>query len=271
MNSGHDLRAFALALTMLPLLPAYAADWSDTSVQLRQGRRFTEPGNPEPIAKTVLNLTHVSGDRLGANLLLADVLKSDANDPATGGGGGAQEAYAIVQRTLSLPAISGQAISAGPFKDLSLVSRLDLNTKNVPFAPQVRKLRLGLEAALPISAGFWNVGVHLYDERNNNGIVGRRVHFDRTWSASSTWAIPVGSGITFGGLLDLTGAKGRDGFGAATRPELLARATLMFDIGGRALQAGFGYEGWRNKYGNDDAQVVGSRQDAVMLLAQYHF
>ena len=271
MNRGHDLRALALALTMLPLLPAHAADWSDTSVQLRQGRRFTEPGIAEPIAKTVLNLTHVSGDRLGANLLLADVLKSDDNDPATGGGGGAQETYVIVQRTLSLPAISGQAIGAGPFKDLSLVARLDLNTKNVPFAPQVRKLRLGLEAALPVSAGFWNVGLHLYDERNNNGIVGRRVHFDRTWSASSSWAIPVGPGITFGGLLDLTGTKGQDGFGASTRPELLARATLMFDIGSRALQAGFGYEGWRNKYGNDAGQVVGSRQDAVMLLAQYHF
>ena len=74
-----------------------------------------------------------------------------------------------------------------------------------------RKYRLGLVAALPVSAGFWDLGLSIYKESNHNGIVGRDVRFDPTWSLTSAWSLAAGPGA-FGGFLSVTGPKGRDGF-----------------------------------------------------------
>lgn len=251
----------------------HAADWSDNSVGLRIGNSFAEPGNTNKIGKAILNFTHVSGDRLGANYFNINMLASDSKDPAGGGGGGAQEFYGLYQRSFSIGALSGNKTGYGFAKDLLLVGRLDVGAKNDAFASRPRKLRLGVSVALPVSAGFFDVGASLYKETNHNGIVGKDVTFDPAAALSAAWSIPVGGVAVFGGFADVVGPKGKDGFGADTKTEILARTTLMFDVAGAksGIKAGFGMEYWKNKYGNNAAIVPGAKQTTGLLLTEYHF
>jgi hypothetical protein len=266
---SRSLRLLPL-LAMLPFAAAHAADWSDTSVGLRLGNHFAEPGLTPKIAKTIFNFTTINGDKLGTNLIVGDVLLSDNKDPAAGGGGGAQEFYGFYQRTFSLNALTGSK-GFGFFKDLSLVGRGDLSAKNTTFAPRVRKLRFGIAADLPVPAGFWNVGVQAYHETNHNGIVGKEVHFDTAAALTSVWSIPIAGIASFGGFLDIVGPKGKDGFGGQTKTETLFRATLLADLGKTGLKAGVGLEYWANKFGNNAKLVPGSKVTTPMLLAEYHF
>ncbi|MEX8520855.1 MAG: outer envelope protein [Leptothrix sp. (in: b-proteobacteria)] len=261
----------ALALCALAAAAtAQAADWSDTSIGLRYGTRFAEPAISDPIAKKIVNFTHISGDKLGTNLVIGDVLASNEKDPAAGGGGGAQEFYGFFQRTFSGNALSGSK-GFGPLKDISLVARFDLSAKDTKFAPRVRKQRYGVSFAMPVPAGFWDVGVQSYKESNHNGIVGRDVDFKLTSALASAWAIPLGAGVSFEGFLDVIGAKGKDGFGNETKSELLTRWTLMYKVGTSGVKAGVGIEYWKNKFGNDSATTAGAKQTTPMLLAQYSF
>jgi len=258
----------AAAAAVIPFA-AHAADWNDNSIGLRLGNQFAEPGIAQKIDKVILNFSHASGDKLGMNLFVIDMLASDSKDPAQGGGGGAQEWYGFYQRSFSLNALTDRK-GFGFARDLSLVARVDLGAKNTTFAPRPRKLRLGVSAALPVSDGFWDVGVQLYKETNHNGIVGRDVSFKVAPVLTTAWSIPLGPG-KFGGFADIVGPKGRDGFGAKTRTEILARLTYLVDIGQTGLKAGVGLEYWRNKFGNDDAVVPGSKATTPLLLAEYHF
>lgn len=261
-------KTLALAVTLVTLVTpgVHAADWTDTTVGLRGSSRFVEPGIQPKVAKTIMNFTHVSGDKLGTNLFVIDLLASDSQDPAHGGGGGAQEWYGFLQRSFSLNALAGRK-GFGFAKDLSLVARFDAGAKNTTFAPRPRKLRLGIGAALPVSAGFWDVGVQAYKETNHNGIVGTDVTFDVAPVLTTAWAIPAGPG-TFAGFADVIGEKGRDGFGAQTKTEVLARATYLIKLGG-GFEAGVGVEYWKNKFGNDASVVPGSRVTTPLLLAQF--
>jgi len=81
---------------------ASAADWSDTFVGYRQSSKFQEPGAATDIRKDILSFTHVSGYKYGSNFFTSDFLMSDDKDPANGGGGGAQEVYAVYRHQLSL-------------------------------------------------------------------------------------------------------------------------------------------------------------------------
>jgi hypothetical protein len=80
----------------------------------------------------------------------------------------------------------------------------------------------------------------------------------------------------FEGYLNLVAPKGKDGFGAETKTELLAHPKLMVDVlklaGGipDKLSAGVGWEYWRNKFGNDENHVPGSRQSAAFFEVSYH-
>ena len=96
---------------------------------------------------------------------------------------------------------------------------------------------------MPVSAGFWNIGVAAYKETNHNGIVGKSVSFKVAPALTSVWAIPAGAG-TFGGFVSVVGPKGKDGFGSETKTETLARATYMFNVMGpkSALTAGIGVQ-----------------------------
>lgn len=274
MNRYPKIVATASMAAALCATSAQAADWSDTSVGIRYGSDFREPFDPHHVSKAILNFTHVSGDKLGTNFLLTDVLMSDHNDPAKGGAGGAQEIYAIYQRTFSLSALSGRNVDLGFAKDISLDGRVDLGAKNSDMATRPRKLRLGLSAALPVSVGFLNVAVYAYHEWNYNGIVNAQVHFKTAPAFAMSWAFPIGPG-SFEGFIDFVGQMGKDGFGAQTKTMVLARPTYLIPIGGAksGLKAGIGYEYWKNKYSSDSSSdpTGGSTQSTALALVEYHF
>ncbi|MGH6626727.1 MAG: hypothetical protein ACRECD_09325 [Burkholderiaceae bacterium] len=99
----------AAACCALGLLSAQAADFSDNSVGLHYGTRFSNPGtNDNNIHRTILSFTHFSVDKLGTNFFTADLLKSGSNEP-TVGGGGAQELYGLYSRNWSYGKVSGGA------------------------------------------------------------------------------------------------------------------------------------------------------------------
>ncbi len=253
---------------------AQAADWSDTSLGYRHASAQSEPGVSDKVAKNILNMTHVSGDKLGTNFFTIDLLKSNSADPANGGANGAQEWYGFYKRSWSFNAMSGAKKDYGFAKDLSMTFRVDAGSKNTTFAPAPLKLRPGLSASMPVSAGFWDLGVDLYKENNHNGIVGKNVAFDTTFALTSAWAIPLGAG-TFGGFFDIVGPKGKDGFGSETKTETLLRATYLFDVNGpkSPLKAGVGVEYWSNKFGCDNAgsSVKNScKATTPLLLVEYH-
>jgi hypothetical protein len=264
----------ALVSLLLAGTGALAADWSSNSVGYRYAPSQSEPGVSNKVSKNVLSFTHVSGDKLGSNFFTIDLLKSDSVDRAAGGGGGAQEWYGFYQRDFSLKALTGNTTGYGFAKDIKLVGRVDAGTKNTAFAPAPRKLRVGVSAALPVNAGFWDVGIQAYKESNHNGIVGKSVDFDLAPALVTAWAIPVGGLGTFGGFVDVIGPKGKDGFGVKTKTEVLARAKFMFNVFGPAsgLTAGVGIEYWNNKFGNNNSTAFvrnSARATTPLLLVEY--
>ncbi len=248
-------RFTAIAAVLLASTSAFAADWSSNSVTYAYVPHQSEPGVSDKVAKNILTFTSISGDKLGTNLFNIDLLKSDSSDLANNGGGGAQEWYGFYQRNFSLNAMTGNKTGYGFAKDLNLTARVDAGAKNTTFAPAPRKLQLGMSAAMPVSAGFWDIGAAAYKETNHNGIVGKSVSFDVAPALNSAWAIPMAGVGTFGGFASIVGAKGKDGFGEKTAMETLIRATFMFDVLGpkSGLSAGVGIEYWNNKFGCDSS------------------
>ena len=247
-----------LSLSLLCALASpisHAADWSADTVSYRYVSAQSEPGVTHEVAKNILGFTHVSGDKLGSNLFSIDLLKSSKDDPANGSAQGAQEWYGFYKRTYSLKALTQSKSDYGVFKDIGLTARVDAGAKNTTFAPSPFKLRLGANVSMPVSAGFWDIGLEAYKERNNNGFSGKAVSFDIAPTLTTAWAIPVSGVGTFTGFMDIVGPKGKDGFDAETKTETLLRAMMMFDLFGpqSGLQAGIGLEYWNNKFGCNNA------------------
>lgn len=263
-----------VAASMVVSFTANAANWSDDSVGLRYVSEQSEPGVSHKVAKNVMNFTHVSGDNLGTNFFTIDLLKSNSVDPSNAGPSGAQEWYGFYKRTFSLSALTGHKGGYGIAKDLSLVGRFDAGTKNTTFAPAPRKVRLGLSAAMPVSAGFWDIGVEVMKESNHNGIVGKDVSFKSAPVLTSAWSVAMGPG-SFTGFFDIVGPKGKDGFGDSTKTETLLRAMYMFDVAGpkAGFKAGVGLEYWNNKFGCDNAKSFVKNSCTAttpVLTLEYH-
>lgn len=269
----------ALLAAVLACTTASAADFAANSVGYRYAPNQSEPGVASKVSKNILTFTHFSTDTLGTNFFTIDLLNSSANDPANGGGKGAQEWYGFYQRNFSLSAMTGNKTGYGFAKDLSLTARVDAGTKNTAFAPAPRKLWLGMEAAMPVSAGFWNIGVAAYKESNYNGIVfpgkvAGGVSFKVAPALTTSWAIPVGGVGTFAGFGSVVGPKGKDGFGVQTKTETLLQAKFMFDIMGpkSGLTAGVGVEYWNNKFGCNNSTAIPAnscRATTPLLLVEY--
>lgn len=264
----------ALLCALLAGTGAMAANWSSDSLGYRYAPNQSEPGVSDKVSKNILSFTHVSGDASGGNFFTIDLLKSDNKDPNNGGGDGAQEWYGFYQRSFSLSAMSGNKTGYGFAKDLSLTARFDAGSKNTAFAPSPFKVQLGVSAAMPVSAGFWDIGIAAYKETNNNGIVGKAVTFDVAPALNTAWLIPMGGIGAFTGFASIVGPKGKDGFGDDTKTETLIRASFMFDIGGpkSGLSIGAGVEYWDNKFGcnNSTSFVKNSCTSTTpQLLVEY--
>ena len=273
-NSCLSIAAGLAMLASMAIAPVQAANWSDTSVGMRYVSEQSEPGVTDSVSKKVMSFTHVSGDNMGSNFFTIDLLKSSSIDPSNKGPSGAQEWYGFYKRSFSLSAMTGNKSGYGIAKDLSLIARFDAGTKNTTFAPAPRKVRLGMSAAMPVTAGFWDVGLEVMKESNHNGVVGKDVSFSSAPVFTPAWAVGMGPGA-FTGFLDIVGAKGKDGFGDETKTETLGRALYMIDVAGpkAGLKAGVGVEYWNNKFGCNNAKSFKKNSCTAttpVLIVEYH-
>lgn len=274
------LMALGGSLLLSGALPAYAADWSDTSISYRylpQESGFSLDRNNQPldVAKSIIQLTHVSGYKYGSNFFDVNFIKSDNNNPADDGtlpfgpapgtGSGAVEVFGMYRHNLSLGAVSGRDLKFGPVKDISLTAGFNLSTKNDFNGAATRAVVLGPTFHFALPAGFLNVGLLAYKESNNTafGITDPsgnvlsppgRVSYDWTAQLAAAWSVPFHAGIPakLQGFLAVTGPKGM-----LTKTETLLDTTVMFDIGSLVgkkdtFYAGIGYRYWNNKFGTDE-------------------
>lgn len=250
---------------------ANAADWSDTSIGYRYGTKFAEPFNSKDIAKSVVNLTHVSGYKYGTNYLNLDLLQSDNND------GNAQEAYLVYRHTLDIGKISGKDLSFGPVRGLGFTLGFDWNTKNdTGYASKKRMLVAGPTLMMDVP-GFLNISLLALSESNQPVGIASRYTYKTHGMLNLAWGIPIStSGLSFEGYMNYIGAKGKNEFGGDTSPETNIDAMLMYDLGTplgmgkNTFRLGVEYQYWRNKFGNQP-QVPGSLAKTPMIRAEYHF
>lgn len=279
--------AGSLALALVGTT-ANAATWSDASVHYEYGTHFAEPGYSQPIKKNIVGFTYAGGDAWGTNFFNMDVLMSDRGDPEACSNGlacsaaGAQEIYAVYRRTWSYTTITGDKIELGPINDIKMAFGVDLGTKNTTFGPKDQKVRFGPMVGLDVPAGYAEVGVELYKEKNHNGLTpyalankapGGDVTFDTTYVIAADWGIPIAStGLEWSGFFDYIGTKG---FG--TVPETLLSTQVMYGIGElvgskkKSLQVGLEYQYWHNKFGNSADSTPGTKASTPMLRVDYHF
>ncbi|HEX7622827.1 MAG TPA: hypothetical protein VF400_04590 [Anaeromyxobacteraceae bacterium] len=267
----------------LAALPAQALDWSDNAFHYWWGPAFAEPGNPNNVPKNILSFTHVDGYKWGGNFLNIDMLYSYSGKADNVQGltevksAGATEVYVVYRHNLSLNKITGSKAFevGGVLRDVGIELGADLNTKHNAFAARKIMPVAGLSASLNVP-GFLNVGVLLDKEWNTNAIVGKEVTFDVTPMLTAAWGIPVFGPIAFEGFALANLPKGKDGFGADTKTEVLLHPKVMVDLGtlwgSKGYQIGAGWEYWLNKFGNDNDAPgsLGNKQSTVFLEAAIH-
>ncbi|PSJ37490.1 hypothetical protein C7I36_15340 [Zobellella taiwanensis] len=272
------LSTLALAVCAAPSLSA--ATWSDTYIGYRYGTQFTEPGNKKDVEKHILQLTHASGYSYGQNFFNLDILQSDENDPAKGDapgeGDGATEAYLSYRHQLHLGKVFDTNLSFGPVKEVALTAGFDLNTKNTDFGPRKQMLVVGPTLKFDVPKGFLDFSVLYTHERNRNGFkpAGEKdITFNDYTIYNLAWGLPFQAGpvpMKFQGFINYNTPKG-----LGTDYEILARPSLMFDVGQLAfnksntLWAGVGYEYWRNKFGNQGMDGIDT--DAPTFQLEWHF
>ena len=260
---------------------AAAAEWSDTYIGWRYGTKFREPFNDQDVGKNILNLSHASGYKYGTNFFNVDMLMSDNKDPSTPGGSGAQEAYVVYRNTVALSKLTGNEYKyGGVVRDFGGTFGFDWNTKNdFGYASKKRMLVAGPTVMMDVP-GFLNISIVALKE--SNAPVGHpsRYYYKTHPALTAAWSIPIGSTpLSFEGFALFIASKGKDEFGADTKPETNFDAELMLDVGAVSggpkgtFKVGFEYQWWKNKFGNDSSGPAGSGAFAKtpMIRAEYHF
>ncbi len=277
----------ALLYAGMSLAPAAgAADWSDTYLGYRHGTKFAEPFEGNSISKDIFNLSHVSGYKYGTNFFNADILLSDSKDPASATStDGAHEVYVVYRHTLDLEKVTGKKFSSGFIRGAGLTAGFDYNNKDdAGYNSKKHMLVAGPTVMLDVP-GFMNVSLLALWESNapcntfTNTCV-PRYRYDTHPMLTAAWGIPIGSTpLSFEGFANFIAAKGKDEFGADTKPETNIDMQLMLDVGAvtggakNTFKVGLEYQYWKNKFGVDSNGPAGSGAFAKtpMLRAEYHF
>lgn len=274
MQFRTSIRALAMTTLLVQSAASHAAEWSDTSLGVKVGDRYAEPGIAEPIHKTVYEFVHIDGDKLGKNLIVGQILKSNSADPAAGGTSvGAQEFFGFYRRAFSLSKLTGSSFAFGPIKDVSLLGRFDRGPKNIQFAAATNKEMAGVGLDWDVPKGYVESSLYAYHEKGYNGFIGREITYN-SFRADTSWSLPFTAGIPllWNGGLSYVGAKGTDGFGHATKPETRLYTELLTEVGSKTgFLVGVAFEAYRNKYGTDQRLTPGAKQNTFLLVAEYHF
>lgn len=288
MQLKHIL--FAAATLAASATQVQAQGFSDTWIGVRDATTVANPGGEKGsrnVNKVIANVGHFDAGAYGSNFFSVDALFSNANEPAVNSSGGSTEFYGVYRGQFSPDHYLGINTKIGPFSAINLELGGDVETENSAFAPNKKALVAGPNFQLAVPAGFLNIGVHVYHEWNHNGFCadsctrsGGPVDFDTTAEFEIVWLFPMAFTnlpLDFRGFTNIVLPKGKDGFGAQTKTEVLARPSLYLDIGKMAfskpnkLYAYFQVELWENKFGNDASKVSGSEEISPVFGIEYHF
>jgi hypothetical protein len=271
-------------LTSLTVTSHYAraADWSDTSIGVRYGTNFGEPYVGNGITKTILDLNSVSGYAYGVNFFNVDLLMSNYKDPdAPGSTTGAQEAYVVYRNTLDLGKVLDKEFKYGFIRGIGGTAGFDWNTKNdAGYNSKKRMLVIGPTMMLDVP-GFLNISALELFESNApyndyTQVATPRYEYKPHPDLDITWQIPfnVGIPLTFEGYGDFIASKGKNEFGDDTAAETHFDMQWMYSFTEKkTFRAGFEYEYWKNKFGNDYTGPAGPGAFAktAMVRMEYHF
>jgi len=281
---------------------AQAADWSDTSVGIAHGNKFAEPFGSDHIAKTILNLNHVSGFKYGTNFFNVDMLMSAPSDPAfTGATTGAQEVYVIYRNTLDLSKVTGKSFKTTGVRDLGITTGFDFNTKdNAGYNSKKQMFVAGPTVMVDVPAGFLNVSLLELWESNSplnasstsSAASGtNRYYYTPHPMLSANWGIPFTAGVPleFQGVANYITTKGKAEDGVTdTAAETFIDLRVMYDLSSavgaapKTFKVGAEYQYWKNKFGNPTTSAInfgsspqqagpGATAKTPMIRAEYHF
>ncbi|MYM69299.1 outer envelope protein [Pseudoduganella sp. FT55W] len=276
--------AFA-TLALIATCSAQAAEWSDTSLGYRYGTKFAEPFNNQDITKTIVNLSHVSGYKLGKNFFSADLLMSSEKDPSAAGSNvGAHEAYVVYRNTLDFGKITGNSYAFGPVRGVGATVGFDFNSKtDAGYNSKKRMVVAGPTLMLDVP-GFLDISALVIWESNApystfTKTATPRYAYKTHAMLTGAWGIPftVGIPLQFNGYANFITAKGTNEFGGGTAPETNIDAQIMYDISEtigtpkNTFKVGVAYQYWRNKFGNPSKNNPGATARTPMVRAEYHF
>jgi hypothetical protein len=266
---------------LLPASGANAQIFQDNALEYRYGTAFKEPGvaNGANITKSIINYTHVDGDKWGSDFFSVDFLISSLPDnsgsvPTTG----AQEVYGLYRRTFSYNKLTGAKGGWGPIADFGIQFGGDANAKNDPFGSEKRLLVGGAYLSWAVPKGFLNTAFEACHEWNQNPFLPTgpsAVSYDTTFCFEAAWSFPIevhGVVVKFNGFFNVVAPKG---YGTVT--EVLTRPEIVLDVGSLTghrknfIEVGFAYEYWLNKFGNDHDVLPGSLANTPMFVGRVHF
>ena len=286
-----------IALVLLAAMAAgvQAADWSDTSINLRHGTNFSEPYNSNnAIPKTIIGLNHVSGYKYGSNFFNADLLLSGDKDPAfKDARTGAHEVYVVYRNTVDFEKVTGKSFKTTGVRGLGFTGGFDLNTKtDAGYNSKKEMLVAGPTLMLDVP-GFLNVSLLQLWESNapystftNSGK--ERYYYEPHPMLTAAWGIPFSVAsvpLSFEGYANYIAAKGKNEFGGDTAAETNIDMQVMYDMSSaigsspKTFKVGVEYQYWRNKFGNPTTATVvsgsqagpGAHAKTPMVRAEYHF
>jgi len=224
----------ALFITLFAPL-SYSFDWTSSNVQVLYGSDF-EFGDTD---RTTFTVEHANGWDYGTNFFFVDV--TDRNDIGL-------EVYAEVYSYLSFNKISGQQMSLGPIKDISILA--GLNISNKPENDEFKAYLLGL--SFDLSNEYFD-----YLQLDVAAYKGDDISHKYGLQITPVWSYPfeIGSAkFKFRGFTDFrTGNTNNSG-----NFHILAQPQFLFDIGHSAgikkdtVFIGTEYSYWYNKFGVKD-------------------
>ena len=240
-----------------------------------------KPGSSQAadIPRHTIEYSHIGFWSLGSNFADVMVNKSSMAEPASGGGGGAIEAYVILRSNFGLNEVTGtKRFRYGPLRDVSAEFGANLETKNSSYAPSERTIYVGPNLQFAMPRGYLNLGLHFRKEWNHEGILGKSEDYDPDFNLEPTWMLPFSVGkvhFAYTGFAEFNTAKGKDSFGKETVAEFMIRNSVAIDMGAlllhRAqlvdLHGGFWY--WHNEYGKPSSDP-GAKQMTPMVGLAIH-
>ncbi|WNB74992.1 outer membrane protein OmpK [Methylomonas koyamae] len=230
----------ALLLTALPA--SACADsllWSNSEIQYLHGAGYNEPFNPNPVAQSIVTVTHSHGWAYGRNFFFMDTLFTESGQPPQ------TNLYGEAYSTFSLSKISGLDLSYGIFKDFGLTAGINLGENMDSKQSGFRAWLYGISVDFDLP-GFNYFNVDFLRQR-----VTEPADIGTSWQITPVWQLPfeiAGSKWSFEGFADFIGRN------QTAARQALAQPQLRLDIGdfwGDAghLFIGLEYQYWHNKYG----------------------